>query len=345
MKRNLFAGRRRSEGVDFDVLTADDLQDIHAGTLEVLDRTGVFVEDEEARAVFAGAGAEVDDASGVVRIPPRVVEEAIRTAPSQVVLCRPQPEERLRPAARPRRLHQLRRGRQGRGPVHGRAAGAHQGRRRPHRQGASTTCPTWTCTSAPSPPWTCRRTSPRCTRPRRGSPTRPSTASWARATATSRRSSSRWRPPSSGAATSSAARPIISFITCPVSPLKLVQDTCEIIMAAARGGVAVNILSHGHGRRLVAGHAGRHAGDAQRRGAGRAHAEPAHAARARRWCTAVPPPPWTSGSRRPPSARPSAASSAPPSPRSPASTCCPAGSPVRRATPKWSMPRVATRRP
>ena len=39
------------------------------------------------------------------------------------------------------------------------------------------------------------------------------------------------------------ARPIISFITCPVSPLKLVQDTCEIIMTGAREGIAVNILS------------------------------------------------------------------------------------------------------
>jgi trimethylamine--corrinoid protein Co-methyltransferase len=38
-------------------------------------------------------------------------------------------------------------------------------------------------------------------------------------------------------------RPIISFITCPVSPLKLVQDTCEIIMTGAREHIAVNILS------------------------------------------------------------------------------------------------------
>jgi len=38
-------------------------------------------------------------------------------------------------------------------------------------------------------------------------------------------------------------RPLISFITCPVSPLKLVQDTCEIIMGAARTGTAVNVLS------------------------------------------------------------------------------------------------------
>ena len=38
-------------------------------------------------------------------------------------------------------------------------------------------------------------------------------------------------------------RPLVSFITCPVSPLKLVKDCCEIIMESARGGAAVNILS------------------------------------------------------------------------------------------------------
>ena len=38
-------------------------------------------------------------------------------------------------------------------------------------------------------------------------------------------------------------RPLITFITCPVSPLKLVKDTCEVIMGAARSGMAVNILS------------------------------------------------------------------------------------------------------
>jgi len=38
-------------------------------------------------------------------------------------------------------------------------------------------------------------------------------------------------------------RPILSFNTCPVSPLKLVRDTCEIIMEGARHGLAVNVLS------------------------------------------------------------------------------------------------------
>jgi len=38
-------------------------------------------------------------------------------------------------------------------------------------------------------------------------------------------------------------RPLVSFITCPVSPLKLVRESCEIIIESARGGAAVNILS------------------------------------------------------------------------------------------------------
>lgn len=37
-------------------------------------------------------------------------------------------------------------------------------------------------------------------------------------------------------------RPLGTFITCPVSPLKLVKDTCEVIMGAARSGMAGNIL-------------------------------------------------------------------------------------------------------
>lgn len=87
MRRNHQAGRARREGCEFRVLTDDDLADIHLGTLEVLERTGVFVEDEEAREVFAGAGARVDADKKVVRIPGHVVEQAIRTAPSSLRLA------------------------------------------------------------------------------------------------------------------------------------------------------------------------------------------------------------------------------------------------------------------
>jgi len=38
-------------------------------------------------------------------------------------------------------------------------------------------------------------------------------------------------------------RPLLSFLTCPVSPLKLVADCCRIIITGARAGIPVNVLS------------------------------------------------------------------------------------------------------
>ena len=40
-----------------------------------------------------------------------------------------------------------------------------------------------------------------------------------------------------------AQRPIVSFTTCPVSPLKLIKECCEIIMVSAQNNVVCNILS------------------------------------------------------------------------------------------------------
>ena len=84
MKRNLHAGRRRSGGLRLDVFTEDEIADIHLATLDVLERTGVYVESEEAQEIFAGAGARVAG-DGVVRIPGHVVEEAIASTPSRLV--------------------------------------------------------------------------------------------------------------------------------------------------------------------------------------------------------------------------------------------------------------------
>jgi trimethylamine--corrinoid protein Co-methyltransferase len=46
-----------------------------------------------------------------------------------------------------------------------------------------------------------------------------------------------------GGAAKLRERPLVTFVTCPVSPLKLIRDCCEIIMGAARQGLAVNVLS------------------------------------------------------------------------------------------------------
>ena len=87
MKRNSSAGRRRSSGLSLNVFTDDEVQDIHLATLEVLERTGIWVELEEALDIYSDGNCRVDRATRMVRIPPHVVEDAIASAPPTVVLC------------------------------------------------------------------------------------------------------------------------------------------------------------------------------------------------------------------------------------------------------------------
>jgi trimethylamine--corrinoid protein Co-methyltransferase len=86
MKRNLQAGRLAGTGLSLNILSDDELQQIHYGTLEVLNDTGVFVEDDAALDRFEQGGARVDHDARIVKIPPHVVEDAIRSAPPKVVL-------------------------------------------------------------------------------------------------------------------------------------------------------------------------------------------------------------------------------------------------------------------
>ena len=87
MKRNLHAGGSRSRGLSVNVFTESEVEEIHLATLEVLERTGIFVEDDEALDIFKDGGCRIDRETRVVRIPPHVVEDAIRSAPSRYTLC------------------------------------------------------------------------------------------------------------------------------------------------------------------------------------------------------------------------------------------------------------------
>lgn len=64
------------------VLSAADIDQVHAATLEVLERTGVLVEADEALDVFADGGCAVDRDTHLVRMPPDVVESSIRACPA-----------------------------------------------------------------------------------------------------------------------------------------------------------------------------------------------------------------------------------------------------------------------
>ena len=66
------------------VINDDQIKQIHMAALEVLERTGVKMTHSRGLEVFDGAGARVD--GDRVRIPGWLVEDAIRKAPSRVVL-------------------------------------------------------------------------------------------------------------------------------------------------------------------------------------------------------------------------------------------------------------------
>ncbi len=93
MKRNVKAGKRYGKGLEFNVFTDDELNDIHAATLEVLWKTGMFVEDEEALEIFDGGGAHIDPKTRIVKIPPNLVEDAVQSAPEIVLLAGRNPKD------------------------------------------------------------------------------------------------------------------------------------------------------------------------------------------------------------------------------------------------------------
>jgi len=93
MKRRIKVGKSRNTGFSLNVLTDDECHEIHLATLEVLKETGVFVESKEALELFDGGGCQVDPQTKTVKFPHWVVEDAIRSAPSTFYACGRRPED------------------------------------------------------------------------------------------------------------------------------------------------------------------------------------------------------------------------------------------------------------
>ena len=242
MKRNLHAGMQLNGGLSLNILTDDEINQIHLGTLEVLDQTGVFVENEEALDCFENGGARVDRKTKIVQIPPYLVEEAIRSAPSKVILAGQDPRHDL--VLEDTRIHfttfsegvminDLNTG-ENRSPVKQdlidtarfidyldevdfceKALGAHDVNQDSvplHNAEAYLTHSTKHCSFGPGNGKLLNKIVDMA------------------AVIVGGRENLR-------------ARPIVSFATCPVSPLKLVSDFCEIVMEAAKNDVVCNITS------------------------------------------------------------------------------------------------------
>jgi trimethylamine--corrinoid protein Co-methyltransferase len=72
-------------GGQYRPLVADQVQRIHEAALTILERTGVQVDDPETQRVFRRAGAQVD--GNRVRLPCSLVEAAVDSTPSRLVLA------------------------------------------------------------------------------------------------------------------------------------------------------------------------------------------------------------------------------------------------------------------
>ena len=86
VKKNPYAGIAPSGGFAFDVLNEDEIHKIHLATLEVLEKTGLYVGDPEAMDILEGGGAKVDRDKKIANFPADLVEDCIRSAPHKIVL-------------------------------------------------------------------------------------------------------------------------------------------------------------------------------------------------------------------------------------------------------------------
>jgi trimethylamine--corrinoid protein Co-methyltransferase len=75
------------EGGQYQPLKPEDIRAIHEVSVRLLEEVGVKVPNAEVLEIFAEKGAPVDRERAVVRIPRSMLEDAIDTAPSSVVLC------------------------------------------------------------------------------------------------------------------------------------------------------------------------------------------------------------------------------------------------------------------
>ena len=223
-------------------LKESEVEQIHSATLTVLEKTGIFVETEEAREIFSDAGADVDREKNIVKIPSRLVNDAISSAPESILMAGRDPQkdrlitpgrvyftnfsegvvvvdpftgERRTPLkedlARAARavdyLDEI--------DVCEKAVGASDVAQEVvalHNAEAMLTNTTKHCCVGPGDGFLLKRLV-------------------------------KMAAAISGGLKKLRERPILSFTTCPVSPLQLIRECCEIIIESARSGSIVNILS------------------------------------------------------------------------------------------------------
>ncbi|MCF8039805.1 MAG: trimethylamine methyltransferase family protein [Desulfohalobiaceae bacterium] len=242
MKRNQHAGLNLRAGLSLNILSEDELAEIHDGTLEILAQTGLFVEDAEALELFGDHGADVDLQKKIVRIPEYLVEEAIRSAPSRVILAGRDPKHDLSLSGNRVYFTNFSEGVQVVDPYTGES-------RSPLKSDLSQSTRVIDaldeidfCEKALGAHDVSQETAP----VHNAEAILPYTSkhcAFGPGNGRLLQKIVQMGAAIAGGMQELKKRPLLSFTTCPVSPLKLIRECCEIIMESARSGLVCNILS------------------------------------------------------------------------------------------------------
>jgi trimethylamine--corrinoid protein Co-methyltransferase len=241
MQRRLKAGKNRNSGFSLNLMTDDEIHEIHLATLHTLKNTGVFVENEKALEIYHGAGCTVDAKTKTVKIPPYVVEDAIYTAPATFVAYGRHPESDVALEDNRVTFTNFGEGIMFVDPE----TGEHRDTTKKDIEMASRLIDYLENVE------TYERAMCSHDKPPEVQAIHNAEASLTNTT------KHHWLGPVNGfqlekivdicaAITGSREklreRPLLSFTTCPISPLKLTDHHCEIIMGAARHGMGVNVI-------------------------------------------------------------------------------------------------------
>jgi trimethylamine---corrinoid protein Co-methyltransferase len=75
------------DGGRFKVFTEEEIRQIHEATIYLLENVGIKMHNPAARQIFDDKGAKVDNDSRIVKMPRVMIEEAIDSTPSKIILC------------------------------------------------------------------------------------------------------------------------------------------------------------------------------------------------------------------------------------------------------------------
>ena len=78
---------KHHKGGSFKVFSEAEVTEVHEATVYLLKEVGVKMHNKQARQIFKDKGATIDDASMIVKIPRSMIEDAVASTPSRLVLC------------------------------------------------------------------------------------------------------------------------------------------------------------------------------------------------------------------------------------------------------------------